>query len=223
MRNDLPKTCYATMPGTGELIVLKRGERGYSRSELGTPDKWESQKIADRENQRLGVNPVQATAMLAGAMYGFDKPEANPQHYFDEARHVSTHQLDPGNVLYIGGTPHEIGGAVHQYQVAGETRFYLDPASMPETVMGMRSDSTILPDVIHGKPLIPITLKWMERGGFEMAVDHGAFSRSRERNENYQITAKVHVGPVEYVLAERGGKVPSFVTWEHTPAKDRDG
>lgn len=27
-RTDLPEACLSTMPGTGELIVLKRGETG---------------------------------------------------------------------------------------------------------------------------------------------------------------------------------------------------
>lgn len=29
MRTDLPEICLSTMPGTGELIVLKRGKTGY--------------------------------------------------------------------------------------------------------------------------------------------------------------------------------------------------
>ena len=46
---------------------------------------------------------------------------------------------------------------------------------------------------------------------------------AKEMNAGYQIIAKIQVGPVEYALGEMGGKFPSFVTWERTPANDGDG
>lgn len=224
MRHDLPKTCYAVMPGTGELITLKRGEMGYYHSALNTPDKSENKRIANRRNYLLGVNTPQARAMLVGSVYDFDDIWADPQLYFDEARHVSTHSLGLSAVLYADGSLHaHIGGDVYQYEVAGEPCFYLNLASLPERIMGIRSEGTILADMVHGRPLIPVTLKWMENGGCEMTLDHGAFTYDKEMNEGYQIAARTRVGPVEYVLGELDGKWPSFVTWECTPANDGDG
>ena len=32
-RNELPDFCFSTIPSTGQLIILKKGERGYYASE----------------------------------------------------------------------------------------------------------------------------------------------------------------------------------------------
>lgn len=224
MRNELPKTCFAIMPGEGSLIILKRGTRGYYRSDWETGDKMQNKNIADWHNQRSGITPAQVMAMQVGSMYGFDVPGADPQRYFDEARHVSTHSLGLSAVLYADDSLRDhIGGEVYQYQVAGEECFYLNLATLPERIMGIRSEGTILADMVHGRPLVPVTLKWMENGGCEMTVEHGAFTYDEEINEGYQIIARTRVGPVEYVLGELDGKFPSFVTWERTPANDGDG
>ena len=47
MRNKLPELCCSVLPSTGELIIIKRGERGYYRSEWNTDSREENQKIAD--------------------------------------------------------------------------------------------------------------------------------------------------------------------------------
>lgn len=212
------------MPGTGELIILNRGERGCYHSDMSTQSKWENKGLADFYNHRRGISPAQVMAMLMGSLHGFDKPEANPQSYFDEARHISTHLLGLSAVLYADNLHCEhIEGNVYQYQVAGEMCSYLDLASMPEAMMGIHSEGIILLDMVHGKPLVPVALKWMEDGGCEMNLERGAFTSGKEMNENYQITAKVRVGLVEYVLCELDGKFPGFVTWERTPANDGNG
>lgn len=53
MRNKLPELCCSVLPSTGELIIIKRGERGYYRSEWNTDSREENQKIADFTNSRL--------------------------------------------------------------------------------------------------------------------------------------------------------------------------
>ncbi len=224
MRHELPKTCYAVMPDSGALVILKRGEKGQDYISEHTASRAENQKIADFNNQRYGIGPAQVRAMVLGSIHGFDHPLADPQLYFDEARHVSTHSLGLSAVLYADGSLHDrIGGDVYQYEVAGEPCFYLNLTSLPERIMGIRSEGTILADMVHGRPLVPVTLKWMENNGCEMTLDHGAFTYDKEMNEGYQIAARIRVGPVEYVLGELDGKWPSFVTWERTPANDGDG
>lgn len=37
--------------------------------------------MVDAENARLGVTPAQREAMLAGSMFGWDTPAANPDMY----------------------------------------------------------------------------------------------------------------------------------------------
>lgn len=224
MRNELPKTCYAVMPDSGALVILNRGERGQHYISEYTASRAENKKIADFNNRRFGIGPAQVRAMVLASIHGVDYPGADPQLYFDEARHVSSHSLGLSAVLYADDSLHDrIGGEVHQYQVAGEECFYLNLASLPERIMGIHSEGTILADMVRGRPLVPVTLKWMENNGCEMTLDHGAFTYDKEVNEGYQITARTRVGPVEYVLGELDGKFPSFVTWERTPANDGGG
>ena len=74
----LPELCFSTMPGTGELICIKRGESGYYPSDWNTPDREHNRQIADEQNQRLGVTPAQKEAMMCGSMFGWNVPGANP-------------------------------------------------------------------------------------------------------------------------------------------------
>ena len=224
MRNDLPENCFATLPGTGELIILKRGKTGYYRSDWDTGDKAENQQIADYHNSKRGINPAQVEAMKVGSMCGFHVPGANPQIFFDSAQHIRSYETAPESMiedpLTAIGCP--IKGILHQYQVAGKDAFYLEPSTIPQTVMGTKSGIVVLMDMVQGKPLIPVTAGCLSPGIWSMSFEAGSYTADKEMNAGYQIIAKVQVGPVEYALGERDGKFPSFVTWERTPANDGD-
>jgi hypothetical protein len=73
---NLPPLCAAVQPSTGEMILIKRGVEGYFPApvELGSIS-------IDAFNQHLGVTPVQVAAMLAGSMFGWDCPAADPSTY----------------------------------------------------------------------------------------------------------------------------------------------
>jgi len=77
----LPEMCFSTLPGTGELICIKRGESGYYPSDWNTPDKERNIEIADDANESLGVTPAQRQAMEVGSMFGWDVPGADPGNY----------------------------------------------------------------------------------------------------------------------------------------------
>ena len=227
MRNELPETCLATLPGQGDLVILKRGETGYFRSDWETGDKVKNQEIADLHNRRCGITPAQVEAMKVGSMFGFHVPGANPQLYFDEARHVRSSALGADAVIKDPALSYDshIKGDLHLYQVAGKDSLYLDVSSMPESLMGKRSDYIILPDMVGGKPLVPVfnlDSDWKRRVR-TIGLESGSYSHGKEVNAGYEIVAKVNVGPVEYALAELDGKFPSFATWERTPANDGDG
>lgn len=81
LRSDLPETCYATLPSTGDVIIIKHGESGYYRSEYSTEDKAFNREFANDRNANLGVSKAQVEAMLAGSMYGWDVPAADPKSY----------------------------------------------------------------------------------------------------------------------------------------------
>ena len=70
----LPEICYAELPGTTELILIKRGERGYYKADFkGDPSVL---------NARIGVSDEDAERMLAGSMFGWDCPAAQPDFAF---------------------------------------------------------------------------------------------------------------------------------------------
>ncbi len=73
----LPPICAAKMPGTGEPILIKRGEMGY----YGRPSTFD----VDGYNQRHGVTRYQVDAMLAGSMFGWEVPGADPDYYENHA------------------------------------------------------------------------------------------------------------------------------------------
>ena len=225
MRNDLPENCLATLTSTGELIVIQRGEKGYRRSEWDTGDSRENQKIADHYNQKCGINPAQIEAMQIGSMYGFHVPGANPQVFFDQAQYLRPYEISEGSTIKKPLTDicSPIEGNLYLYQVAGKDSFYLEPSAMPQDVMGITGGYVVLMDMVQGKPLIPVSAEKSSSGVWSMRLDPGSFTAGEEMNADYQIIAKVQVGPVEYALGELGGNIPFFVTWERTPANDGDG
>lgn len=77
----IPEMCFSILPGTGELICIKRGESGYYPSDWNTPDKERNIEIADDANESLGVTPAQRQAMEVGSMFGWDVPGADPRNY----------------------------------------------------------------------------------------------------------------------------------------------
>ena len=80
-RNELPETCLSVLASTGLLVVLKKGERGYYRSEWDTGDKAKNREIADLHNRQRGISEIQEAAMVAGSMFGWKVPGADPQWY----------------------------------------------------------------------------------------------------------------------------------------------
>ena len=118
-----------------------------------------------------------------------------------------------------------IEGKLYVYQVAGEKSRYLDISSVSEALVGKGHNLILLPDMVGGRPLVPVVdLHFDPAAGVRMmGLARGSYSPGREVNEDYQILAKVRVGPVEYVLGEMDSQFPFFVTWERTPANDGNG
>ena len=84
-RNELPDFCLSTLPSTGQLIILRKGERGYYASDWDTRKREENQNIAREHNRRRGISDIQEAAMSAGSMFGWNLPGADPQWYLDNA------------------------------------------------------------------------------------------------------------------------------------------
>ena len=68
--------CYGYLPTEEKLIRIDFDESGYTPVRAD-----ESNKTAKELNEKMGVTPAQAEAMLAGSMFGWNVPAANPKNY----------------------------------------------------------------------------------------------------------------------------------------------
>ncbi len=75
----LPETCFSVLPSTGELILIKRGGKGYYPSEWSLSTREENEKLAVQMNEREGITAAQRMAMDAGSMFGWHVPGADPE------------------------------------------------------------------------------------------------------------------------------------------------
>ena len=104
-RNELPDTCFSVLPSTGQLIIIIKSESGYYPSEWDTGNREENRDIASSHNARRGITDIQEAAMLAGSIFGWNTPGANPQWYLDNAKYINSnivqgHIKDPIMSVY---------------------------------------------------------------------------------------------------------------------------
>ena len=78
---SLPEHCYAVLPSSGQLIEVRRGEMGYYPCAYSTGDRAYNQVLANYFNAHEGITKAQAAAMLAGSMFGWNVPAADPFRY----------------------------------------------------------------------------------------------------------------------------------------------
>jgi hypothetical protein len=81
LRSSLPDKCYSVLPSGDEIIIVKKGESGYYHTGKYGHDRAEAQCIVDECNQSGGVTKAQEAAMLAGSMFGWAVPAADPKNY----------------------------------------------------------------------------------------------------------------------------------------------
>lgn len=97
LRSSLPEQCYVYLPTSQEIGIVKKGEMGYYRSDLSPVYGESGQEFVDELNRQGGVNKAQAAAMLAGSMFGWGCPAADPKSYDETGRLLKPKQKDRGD------------------------------------------------------------------------------------------------------------------------------
>lgn len=97
LRSSLPAQCYSTLAGTGEVILVKKGESGYYKTDLDMGDRAKNRALVEEYNQKLGVTKAQESAMQAGSMFGWHVPAADPNSYDEAGRLLKSKQKDRGD------------------------------------------------------------------------------------------------------------------------------
>lgn len=80
-KREEPEMCYAVLPSSKEIIIVRRYEKGYYKTDITTTSKYESIDIVNEYNSILGVTKQEQAAMLAGSMFGWDCPAADASNY----------------------------------------------------------------------------------------------------------------------------------------------
>lgn len=83
LRSSLPDKCFSYLESTGEMIIITKGEKGYiptgASGENMTP-----REAVDAANKTIGVTKAQEAAMVAGFMFGWQVPNADPKNYDEQ-------------------------------------------------------------------------------------------------------------------------------------------
>lgn len=95
LRKSLPDKCFSYLESTGEMIVITKGEEGYTPT--GTYSQNSSPKTgASAINEANGVSRAQEAAMVAGSMFGWDIPAADPKNYDNDGKPLMPKHKDRG-------------------------------------------------------------------------------------------------------------------------------
>lgn len=90
----LPATCMSTLPSDGALIVITHQENGYKTADISTEDAAENRYLAQYINKLMDVSPAQEAAMVAGSMFGWNVPVANPKNYDESGKAIKPKNKD---------------------------------------------------------------------------------------------------------------------------------
>ena len=81
MRSSLPDKCFGTLQTSREVILLRKGVMGYERTYIVPAAKVDPKAAVDALNELTDITKAQSAAMLAGSMFGWDTPAADPKNY----------------------------------------------------------------------------------------------------------------------------------------------
>lgn len=97
MRSSLPDKCWCVLPDSDEIVAVKKGNQGYCRIDRYGHDREDALDIVAELNEKDGVNKAQTEAMLAGALFGWGCPAANPKNYDEKGLPIRPKHRDRGD------------------------------------------------------------------------------------------------------------------------------
>ena len=81
LRSSLPEKCFGALQTSREMILIKKGVMGSEHTYIYPEGNMDQQEAADALNDTMGVTKAQSAAMLAGSMFGWGVPAADPKNY----------------------------------------------------------------------------------------------------------------------------------------------
>ena len=97
LRSSLPEQCYVFLETTSEIGIVKKGEKGYYRTDLATGNRDDNREVVNEANKRAGLTQGQVQAMLSGSMFGWQHPAADPKNYDEDGKPIKPKQKDRGD------------------------------------------------------------------------------------------------------------------------------
>ena len=81
LRSSLPEQCYVYVKSENVIGYINKGDSGYIKTDIAVIDADDGMRICEEKNKILGVTKAQAAAMVAGSMFGWETPAADPKNY----------------------------------------------------------------------------------------------------------------------------------------------
>ena len=161
--------------------------------------------------------------MLAGSMFGWNTPGANPQWYLDTAKYVNSNILQGHIKDPIMSVYYPVSSFLLCYEIMGKQHFYLPMDKLPNELMGMNTQFIMQPDLVCGVPVMPVKVTFAQNESCTVQLECGCYVVGEAVNQEYRITARVRIGSAEFVMGECDKAPDPFVTWQRNCKNDGDG
>ena len=92
LRQSLPEKCFSALEVTGEIITVTKGEKGYTPTGQYPQNGVFPKEAAAALNEAAGITRAQEAAMVAGSMFGWDTPAADPKNYDAKGVPIKNHR-----------------------------------------------------------------------------------------------------------------------------------
>ena len=96
LRSSLPEKCFSITPATDKIVIIVKGETVQHPVYIPIEGRTARESVT-AENQIIGVTRAQEAAMLAGSLFGWDTPAADPKNYDEQGQPIKPKRHDRGD------------------------------------------------------------------------------------------------------------------------------